>query len=201
MTPEEVIDLLTTAAAFDRRTVGEADVIAWQSAVGDLDFPDARDAVVQHYRATRDWIMPSDVRRLVKAIRDARLAREAIPAPDAELSDDARAYLANLKSNISKVASGWDIGRALKAPKGQHPPTPDYLAARGEDPNRELRVAALNVQCPRCHATAGDRCVNADNKPLNTTPAHDARLVEAGLARWVEVRGQRTAELLPEVQA
>ena len=36
MTTEEVIDLLTLMASYDRRTVGNADVAAWRLVVGDL---------------------------------------------------------------------------------------------------------------------------------------------------------------------
>ena len=48
MTPDETIDLLSVAAAFDRRTTGESDVMAWHATIGDLDFADSRAAVIGH---------------------------------------------------------------------------------------------------------------------------------------------------------
>lgn len=57
----ETATLLAVVQAFDRRTVGETDVIAWQRALVDTVFDDARDAVVEHYRDHREWLMPSDV--------------------------------------------------------------------------------------------------------------------------------------------
>ena len=41
MTIEETVDLLTVAAAYDRRTVGEGDAIAWHAAIGHLPLDDA----------------------------------------------------------------------------------------------------------------------------------------------------------------
>ncbi len=179
MTPEQVIDLLSTAAAFDRRTVGDADVIAWHSAIGELDFADAQAAVVRHYQQTRDFVMPSDVRALVKLIRAERLAREAVPAPDPELSDDARAYQDQLKRNIARLASGWSIGRALAAPKTD--PNDAYTQARGGDRDPK-RIAAIKVPCPwpPCQAPRGSSCVDAQGRRL-TAPAHEARLKAAGI--------------------
>ena len=49
MTPDETVDLLTVAAAFDQRTVGEGDAMAWYAVVGDLDFAEAKQAVIGHY--------------------------------------------------------------------------------------------------------------------------------------------------------
>ncbi|MGS2645908.1 zinc finger domain-containing protein [Streptosporangium sp. G12] len=195
MTHDEVIDLLTTAAAYDRRKVGEADVIAWHAAVGDLDYPDAQTAVVGHYTETTDWLMPAHVRVRVKAIRARRLERAVLDAPASD--GDPRDYQAQLQQGLKRLAGGWTPPRAIVSGGGAEP-NGEYVKARGDDPHRELRVAAMVVQCPRCKAMPGDRCLNAGNKPLSTAPAHDARLVAAGLARWVEIRGQQTAELIPE---
>ena len=53
--------LLTMVAAFDRRTIGEADVTAWQAALDDLRFEDCREAVVAHFRISADWLMPASL--------------------------------------------------------------------------------------------------------------------------------------------
>jgi hypothetical protein len=58
---EDTGRLLAVAAAFDARTVDEIDVIAWQEALGDLDFEVARRRVIKYYRENKTPIMPADV--------------------------------------------------------------------------------------------------------------------------------------------
>lgn len=83
MTPQEVARVLAKAAAFDRRTVGEGDVLAWLEAIGDLDAADCLAAVTRHYRETNDWLAPSHLRAQVAEIdrdrrRQAARARAAL---------------------------------------------------------------------------------------------------------------------------
>lgn len=180
MTPEEVIDLLTTAAAYDRRKVGKADVLAWHAAVGDLDYLDAQNAVVGHYSETTDWLMPAHVRKRVKAIREARLAREALPAPGAELADKPGAYKAAVRDAIQKLARGWSMPKQIRA---RVEPSETYAEVRGSDRD-PMRIASLSVSCPwpPCKALPGAVCVDADGRRLSA-PAHEARLKAAGLAQ------------------
>lgn len=70
----ETANLLTAMAAFDRRTIGEADVIAWQAVLPDAAFEDCLEAVKQHYAEETEWMMPAHVRR---AVRDMVSQREA----------------------------------------------------------------------------------------------------------------------------
>lgn len=86
MTPAQTAELLTIVAAYDRRTLGDADVLAWSLALDDVDLADAKRAVVAHYRESRVFLMPSDVRALVRASRpvrpDSRSVLEAAPLPE-----------------------------------------------------------------------------------------------------------------------
>jgi hypothetical protein len=104
VTSDEVFDLLAVIAAYDHRTLGDADGDAWEMAVGDLAFSDARMAVVAHYRESREWIMPADVRERVRAIRQARLdAAGETPIPR-ELADrpiEAREWLQRTRDAIA----------------------------------------------------------------------------------------------------
>ncbi|MEU8151722.1 hypothetical protein [Nonomuraea sp. NPDC048901] len=178
MTPEEVIDLLTTAAAYDRRKVGEADVVAWHAAVKDLDILDAQDAVVGHYCESTDWLMPAHVRKRVKAIREARLAREIVPAPDAELADEPGPYLEAIQDAVKKLARGFSLPKQIAA---KVEPSEEYIEERGED-HSPIRIEAFRVACPwpPCRALPGAVCVDADGRRLSV-PAHEARLRAAGL--------------------
>lgn len=66
MTLEETVDLLTTCAAYDRRTIGKTDAVAWHAVVGDLPFDQAQKAVFAHYGESTEWIMPAHVRTRVR---------------------------------------------------------------------------------------------------------------------------------------
>lgn len=66
MTLDETIDLLTTCAAYDRRTIGKSDAVAWHAVVRDLPFEYAQQAVFAHYSESREFIMPADVRTRVR---------------------------------------------------------------------------------------------------------------------------------------
>lgn len=113
MTYDEVCDILAVAAAYDRRTIGEADSEAWEAAVGDLPFRDARDAVVAHYRESREWVMPSDIRQRVKAVQAERLRVTPIPPPPPELLDDPPAYRKHLRESAQRIAEGRPVLRAI----------------------------------------------------------------------------------------
>ncbi len=70
MTPEDVIDVLSFASAYDGRTVGQVDVLAWHKVVGRWDRDEALEAVARHFTESRERIMPADLNRHVRAIRD-----------------------------------------------------------------------------------------------------------------------------------
>lgn len=76
MTPEDVVDVLTKCAAYDQRTVGEVDVMAWHDVLARTDRADALEAVRLHYAEHTQRAMPADVRRLAAGIRDVRQGRE-----------------------------------------------------------------------------------------------------------------------------
>lgn len=72
--------LLSTVASFNNRTVGETDVVAWQSVLSDVDLADAERAVRDHYAESTEWIMPAHVRRAVRDMVSQRdMAERATP--------------------------------------------------------------------------------------------------------------------------
>lgn len=177
MTAEEIAAILATAAAYDARTVGEADIIAWHAALSDLPYTQARDAVIEHYRTETRRIMPADIRARVRAMREHLISRSPIPAPPA----DPTAYRANLADTIRRIADGRALPQAITR-GGTSTPPPAYLAARADrDPRR---LAALQVPCPwePCRAPVGRSCVDPYGRPLATSPAHSSRLQAAGAA-------------------
>lgn len=84
----DALEVLAVAAAFDRRTVGEADGMAWSMALPEVGMQPAKDAVIAHYRDTTDWVMPAHVLQIVKSIRRDRLRDMELPVPPRELADN-----------------------------------------------------------------------------------------------------------------
>lgn len=77
MTPDETALVLAKAALVDMRTIGEEDVMAWHEIVQRVDFHDALRAVARHYGETRDRLMPADLIRHARIIRDERQRLDA----------------------------------------------------------------------------------------------------------------------------
>lgn len=157
MTPAQTAELLAFCAAFDRRTVGKADVLAWQTVLVDLDYDAARQAVAEHYATETRWIMPADIRGAVRRSRATAadsIQGPGLPAeiPDAD-PDDVPAYLAALRAQRTRAADGME----LKPRK-----VPELLAGVGRDIPPEVaearRPGPLGMRCPKCHAAIGRPC-------------------------------------------
>lgn len=86
MNPAEAATLLGIAAAFDNRKPDPDAAQAWAIALGDMRFEDARDAIVAHYRASSEWLMPSKVIGEVKRIRAKRIEEHPPLTPPADLT-------------------------------------------------------------------------------------------------------------------
>ena len=106
MNYEETTNLLTICASFDARTIGSADVMAWQSVLSDLAFVDAEQAVKAHYGRETERIKPAHIRAGVKQIR-----RERIDTADASFvfngdPDDIGEYRRQLRAHRRAVGDG-----------------------------------------------------------------------------------------------
>lgn len=106
MTAKEIADLLSVIAGFDRRTIGPDDVEAWRLAldvatVPNLALSEAVDAVVLHYQDSREWIMPADILKRIKARRAEALSRAL---PPAKPNPGAYARVEELLAGRSKAA-------------------------------------------------------------------------------------------------
>jgi hypothetical protein len=77
MSPADAARILAVAAIYDRRTVGEADAMAWADALSDKDPRECAEAVREHYRDSTAWCMPAHIRAIVeRRRRDAALRRK-----------------------------------------------------------------------------------------------------------------------------
>lgn len=121
MTMDEIADLLSVIAGFDRRTVGPDDVEAWRLALDDprapnLALSECVDAVVLHYQDTREWIMPADILKRVKAMRAEAMSR-ALPAAKPNPSAYARVQeLLAGRSEAARKERNANLGAVLQFP-------------------------------------------------------------------------------------
>jgi hypothetical protein len=156
MTPGETARVLSKAAAFDQRTIGEADVMAWHEALADLDASDALAAVSRHYADSEQRIMPVHVRRLATEInRDRRRAlreaeeRKAIEAyrveagPLTDRSEEIRNFVDRVRGAIPEGsrealmprAVAWEREHRAYVRQAEAEPNPAYDP--GMEPVRE----------------------------------------------------------------
>lgn len=70
MTPAEAARVLTLAACYDGRPVGEADAVAWASLLEDVPGDKALEAVKDYYRSETRRIMPADIIAATTTKRD-----------------------------------------------------------------------------------------------------------------------------------
>jgi hypothetical protein len=103
--PEDIGLVLGDAAAFDNRTVGKADSLAWFKVIGHLGVEEAREAVLAHYSETADRIMPAHVLTRVRKAHAARIAERPDALPGADPDDDP-AYRAALREGRFRAATG-----------------------------------------------------------------------------------------------
>lgn len=157
MTPSQTAELLAFCAAFDRRTIGKADTLAWHTVLSDIDFDAAKQAVTAHYATETRWIMPADIRQTVRKQRADtadNIHGPGLPAeiPDAD-PDDIPAYLAAVKEQRHRAADGLPTHRR---------PIAELTAATGQSipPEAEntKRPGPLGTTCTKCAAPIGRPC-------------------------------------------
>lgn len=101
MTPAEAQMLLGIAASFDNRKPSEEAAVSWSHALGDYPFVDCRDAVVEHYRSSTDWIMPGHIIAIVRRVRSKRIAGAGDLTPPPGTEAEQRAWLAGARRHIA----------------------------------------------------------------------------------------------------
>ncbi|WP_329148772.1 hypothetical protein OIU91_21225 [Streptomyces sp. NBC_01456] len=148
MTPADAAELLTLAAAFDRRTVGEADARAWAAALNAMPLDDdARAAVARHYAETDRWITPAHVRQQRAKIRAERIERANV-FDDGRPDETPAQYLARRRALTAAVADGrLDTQTATQA-VGLAPSTAPRALTGGPAPEVAERLAALGRRIP-----------------------------------------------------
>jgi hypothetical protein len=115
---DEIIDLLTVAAAFDQRTVGETDVVAWSAVLGKSGFAAARQAVISHYGEQVRRVMPADIRQHIRM----NSRPDSVPfaeLPAASPDEPNEAYLKAREDMVSAMAARDSLAMAANADAGE----------------------------------------------------------------------------------
>lgn len=131
MTPEQTADVLVKLAAYDQRTVGAGDVLAWHEVIGHMDLADCLAAVTAHYASEPRRAMPADIRRLAIDIRDTRKSREhqaerrlALEAGVPDRSEDVKALVRAVADALPKVDNHTRALNRARKERGRPMPAP-----------------------------------------------------------------------------
>ena len=101
MTPAEAQVLLSMASAFDNRKPDADAARAWSAALDGLRFEDCRDALIEHYKTSTDYLMPVLIRTAVRRIRSKRIAEVGDLIPPPGLSElETRQWLRDARRRI-----------------------------------------------------------------------------------------------------
>lgn len=167
MNHDDVIDVLSTIAAVDRRTVGEADVMLWTEILDTIPKDLALQAVIAHFREKPGvWLEPGHIYTRVKAMQRDQFDRQ--PLADIEAHTDR--IDEKLAPFIVELADAKSIDTALKY---QRP---------GNNP--------LRVACPHCRASAGRPCTTGARIPLRRDPRFHPSRIDAADAKGAADAGR-----------
>jgi hypothetical protein len=132
MTPTEAVALTEyVQACCPQQIIGEYTPDAWHDLLGDLSLADCRAAVVEVAKR-QPFVAPAEIRAEVRRIRNDRLAREVLPAPPHELTDEPARYRAVVQAGLKRIADGFSIRRAIEpGPAAIPPPVAEVRKALG----------------------------------------------------------------------
>ncbi|MBP2325353.1 hypothetical protein JOF56_005738 [Kibdelosporangium banguiense] len=168
----EVARLLGMTASFDQRTVGQADVAAWQAALTGVTYGECEAAILEHAKTSRERVTPADI--LVR-IRDSKRHRaERLTALPTGTTDRAKATAAAKRGMAAIYAEmGWT-----------------YNAQR---------TAAMSVTCPvaRCWAPVGRTCRKFGDRYQGMHRERVTRATAAGGALPLETSAPASTEDVP----
>lgn len=168
MNPSEAAQVLTLAAVFDNRTFDAATTRVWADALDGLELRDCLDAVRAHYRHTRQWLMPSDLRDQARSVIRSRreVEQRQIDALALEQGNPDPEVAARRAELIQQTI---EASYRMPTEESPHPKT---------DAVRDRKARA--VACPWCHAPERQPCTNTSTGQ-RAVITHEARLIAAGL--------------------
>ena len=124
MTPSETVLLARyVKACCPQQAIDDYTPDAWHDLIGDLPAADCREAAAAVARR-QPFVSPAEIRTEVRRIRTDRLAREIVPAPPHELTDEPGRYQAWTQARVRQIADGFKLPSAIAAPVGETAPPP-----------------------------------------------------------------------------
>ncbi|WND36950.1 hypothetical protein RI578_22850 [Streptomyces sp. BB1-1-1] len=148
MTPADAAELLTLAAAFDRRTVGEADARAWGAALNAIPLDDdARAAVAQHYAETDKWLTPAHVLKQRAKIRADRIERANVMY-EGRVGETGQESAERRRALLAAVGDGRIAPQSVDQLMGRAPATAPPALTGGPAPEVAARLAAIGRRIP-----------------------------------------------------
>ncbi|MGW0134856.1 zinc finger domain-containing protein [Streptomyces sp. NPDC003299] len=173
MTPADAAELLTLAAAFDRRTVGEADARAWAAALHSVPLDDdARAAVARHYSETDRWLTPAHVIQQRAKIRRERLDRANV-LYDGNPGETGAESIARRRALTAAIADGRIEPQTVPQALGLAPGTAPRALTGGPARNVERALKDIGRAIPD---EAAEQL-----RPYRTARAQREALAAAGL--------------------
>lgn len=110
MTKGDVGRLLSYMASFDKRTIGDSDILAWHEVLPEhLTYAKAREAVRLYYQQNTTPVMPAQVIQLAKTI---------VSVPDIRKHETDQRLITIQEYGVERF---WAEADAARAEKG-HPP-------------------------------------------------------------------------------
>ena len=168
MKPSDAAQVLTLASVFDSRNFDEPTVRVWADALDGLELGDCLDAVRLHYRRSREWIMPLDVREHARTVIRERRELERQQS-DRLAIEAANVDPQTVEQRIEEIRQAIANVGQMPAEESPHPVI-----------ERSVSKQARKFACPWCKAQVNAACTNtATGKPTETI--HEKRLIAAGL--------------------
>lgn len=202
MNTADAAELLTLAAAFDRRTIGEADAHAWAAALHDTPLDDdTRAAVARHYAETSDWLTPAHVRTNRHRIRAERLGDTPPIYEPPAYDETGEQYVLRRRQQLAAIADGRIPRPAPALPAAPSDRLKATLARVGEMPDHirqqitddtggkygraKANFPELAVDCPRpdCRAHRHEPCKRPSGKELRDHTHHQRQEAYAAALR------------------
>jgi hypothetical protein len=148
MNKAEVGDLLTVIVAFDRRTIGHADIEVWHLILADYPLADCAQAVKDHYSERTDWLMPAHVVARADRMAKHHAYLQRVAELEAEDAAETRALEAAIAADPppnleqlrqqAETALANGVGRPVPRTRVRHPRVPDAV-------RRELDARRANI--------------------------------------------------------
>lgn len=113
MTPDETKKILAKAALVDNRTIDLETIRAWHEIIGDLNYPEALQALTIHRRESTDYLQPAHIRINIRKAREHLATNHnrarALEATPATTRNKPPAWFREFLNNLGKETPQPDL--------------------------------------------------------------------------------------------